>query len=110
MRKPFKVWKDVYMIGGAEVSNPYDCAVYLLDAGDLVLIDSGTGKSSDKIDVLPAPHFLDAEAGVYWIITKFLRCQHHVPFFIQLNLNKITGLHVGLYYDLLGESHLPTTG
>jgi len=49
MRKPFKVWKDVYMIGGAELSHPYDCSVYLLDAGDLVLIDSGAGKSFDKL-------------------------------------------------------------
>jgi len=49
MEKPFKVWKDVYMIGGAELSHPYDCSVYLLDAGDLVLIDSGAGKSFDKL-------------------------------------------------------------
>jgi glyoxylase-like metal-dependent hydrolase (beta-lactamase superfamily II) len=49
MRKPFKVWKDVYMIGGAELSHSYDCSVYLLDAGDLVLIDAGAEKSSRKL-------------------------------------------------------------
>ncbi len=49
MGKPFKVWKDVYMIGGAELSHPYDCSVYLLDAGGLVLIDAGAGKSFDKL-------------------------------------------------------------
>ncbi len=49
MGKPFKVWKDVYMIGGAELSHPYDCSVYLLDADDLVLIDAGAGKSFNKL-------------------------------------------------------------
>ena len=49
MRKPLRVHKDVYIIGGAELSHPYDCCVYLLDAGDLVLIDSGAGRSFDKL-------------------------------------------------------------
>ncbi len=37
------------MIGGAEVSHPYDCSVYLLNADDLVLINSEAGKSFDKV-------------------------------------------------------------
>ena len=49
MERPFKVWKDVYIIGSSELSHPYDCCVYLLDADDLVLIDSGAGKSFDKL-------------------------------------------------------------
>lgn len=49
MRKPFKVCKGVYMIGGAEMSHPYDCSIYLLDAGGLVLIDSGAGESFDRL-------------------------------------------------------------
>ena len=49
MTKPSKVWKDVYMVGGSDISHPYDCSVYLLDAGDLVLIDSGAGMSFDKL-------------------------------------------------------------
>ncbi len=49
MRKPSKVWQDAYMVGGAELSHPYDCCVYLLDAGDLVLIDCGAGRSFDKL-------------------------------------------------------------
>jgi len=49
MGKPFKVWKDVYLVGGAELSDLYDCSVYLVDADDLVLIDSGAGKSFDKL-------------------------------------------------------------
>ncbi len=49
MQKPFKVWKDIYTIGGAELSHPNDCSVYLLDAGDLVLIDAGAGDSFDRL-------------------------------------------------------------
>jgi len=49
MTKSFKVWKDVYAIGGSDISHPYDCSVYLLDAGDLVLIDSGAGSSFDTL-------------------------------------------------------------
>lgn len=49
MRKPFKVYKDVYMVGGAELSHSYDCSIYLLDAGDLVLIDAGAGESFDRL-------------------------------------------------------------
>jgi glyoxylase-like metal-dependent hydrolase (beta-lactamase superfamily II) len=35
----------VYMIGGSELTLPEDCSVYLLDLGDLVLIDCGAGRS-----------------------------------------------------------------
>jgi glyoxylase-like metal-dependent hydrolase (beta-lactamase superfamily II) len=33
------------MIGGPELTLPEDCSVYLLDLGDLVLIDCGAGRS-----------------------------------------------------------------
>jgi metallo-beta-lactamase class B len=49
MSKPFKVHKDVYILGSSDISHPYDCSIYLLDAGDLVLIDSGAGTSFDKL-------------------------------------------------------------
>jgi len=49
MSKPFKVHKDVYIVGSSDISHPYDCSIYLLDAGDLVLIDSGAGTSFDKL-------------------------------------------------------------
>jgi glyoxylase-like metal-dependent hydrolase (beta-lactamase superfamily II) len=49
LSKPFKVCKDVYQVGGADISHHYDCSVYLLDAGDLLLIDSGAGMSFDKL-------------------------------------------------------------
>ena len=49
MANPFEVWQSVYMVGRAEVSHSYDCGIYLLDAGDLVLIDSGIGLSFNKL-------------------------------------------------------------
>jgi glyoxylase-like metal-dependent hydrolase (beta-lactamase superfamily II) len=47
--KPLKVWRDIYIVGGAELSHHYDCSVYLLDDGDLVLIDSGASKNFNRI-------------------------------------------------------------
>ncbi|MFC1919467.1 MBL fold metallo-hydrolase [Chloroflexota bacterium] len=49
MEKPSRIWKDIYIIGSDEISHPHDCCVYLLDAGDLVLIDTGAGKSFNRL-------------------------------------------------------------
>jgi glyoxylase-like metal-dependent hydrolase (beta-lactamase superfamily II) len=43
------VCKGVYMVGSGELSHPYDCCVYLLDLGDLVLIDAGAGRSFSRL-------------------------------------------------------------
>jgi glyoxylase-like metal-dependent hydrolase (beta-lactamase superfamily II) len=40
---------DIYMVGSADITDLKDCAVYLLNLGELVLIDSGAGTSLDKI-------------------------------------------------------------
>ena len=45
MGKPFRVWRDVYAVGGSEISHLYDCSVYLIAGPELVLIDSGVGES-----------------------------------------------------------------
>jgi glyoxylase-like metal-dependent hydrolase (beta-lactamase superfamily II) len=47
--KPSKICRDVYIIGSSDISHPYDCSIYLLDAGELVLIDSGAGMSFEKL-------------------------------------------------------------
>jgi glyoxylase-like metal-dependent hydrolase (beta-lactamase superfamily II) len=47
--EPLRIWKDIYLVGDSELSHPYDCCVYLIDAGDLVLIDSGAGRSFDEL-------------------------------------------------------------
>src|SRR4030042_3561796 len=50
MTKPFKVWRDVYQVGGADISHPLDCSVYLLDGGEIsMLIDAGAGKSFEQL-------------------------------------------------------------
>lgn len=48
--KPFKIWESVYQVGGPSISAFDDCSIYLVDGGiELALIDSGTGRSFDKI-------------------------------------------------------------
>jgi glyoxylase-like metal-dependent hydrolase (beta-lactamase superfamily II) len=49
MARPFRIWENAYIIGGAEISHSYDCCVYLIDVGELVLIDSGAGRSFDRL-------------------------------------------------------------
>lgn len=51
MRKnPEEIIKGVYLIGGAGMTSADDAAIYLIDfGGDLVLIDSGAGRSSSQI-------------------------------------------------------------
>jgi len=45
----YRVWEDVYVVGGTELSHPYDCSVYLVAGIEPVLIDSGAGESFDRI-------------------------------------------------------------
>jgi len=49
MSKPFRIYQDIYIIGSSEISHPYDCCVYLVDVGELILIDSGAGESFDRL-------------------------------------------------------------
>jgi glyoxylase-like metal-dependent hydrolase (beta-lactamase superfamily II) len=49
INQPYKVFEDVYMVGSSDVSHSMDCCIYLVDAGDLVLIDAGAGKSTSRL-------------------------------------------------------------
>lgn len=49
MAMPFRIYQDIYIIGSAEISHPYDCCVYLIDVGELILIDSGAGESFNRL-------------------------------------------------------------
>ena len=41
---------DVYIVGGADLSHPYDCLVYLVDGGqEMFLIDTGAGEGYELI-------------------------------------------------------------
>ncbi len=45
-----KVSQDVYIVGGADISHPYDCSAYLVDGGEeMVLIDAGAGEGYELI-------------------------------------------------------------
>lgn len=47
--KPFEIVKNIFIVGGPEITDSRDGCVYLLSFGELVLIDSGAGWSVDKI-------------------------------------------------------------
>ena len=47
--KAKEVTESIYQVGGADITDPRDCAVYLLDLGELVLIDAGAGPSYEEI-------------------------------------------------------------
>jgi len=49
MQIPFRVCDKIYMVGSSEISNGMDCCVYLVDAGELVMIDAGAGRSTDRL-------------------------------------------------------------
>jgi glyoxylase-like metal-dependent hydrolase (beta-lactamase superfamily II) len=47
--KPEKIEVGVFLIGGAGISDSRDCMVYLLDLGELVMIDTGAGPGINMI-------------------------------------------------------------
>jgi len=49
MNKAAQVCEGVYIIGGPGISDAEDCCVYLVDAGELVMVDAGADNSSDRL-------------------------------------------------------------
>ena len=49
MSRPYKVCEDVYLVGSSDISHSMDCCVYLVDAGEIVLIDAGAGQSTGRL-------------------------------------------------------------
>jgi glyoxylase-like metal-dependent hydrolase (beta-lactamase superfamily II) len=47
--EPKKVTKEIYRIGGADLTSAKDCAVYLLNLDELVLIDVGSGEGFNRL-------------------------------------------------------------
>ena len=47
--KPYEIIKNIFIVGGPDITDGRDGCVYLLNLGELVLIDSGAGWSVDKI-------------------------------------------------------------
>jgi len=46
---PEEIVKGIYIVGGSDITDPKDCSVYLIDAGELILIDAGAGASVEAI-------------------------------------------------------------
>ena len=44
-----EVHEGVYLVGSPDLTASEDCCVYLLDLGDLVMIDAGAGKSASAL-------------------------------------------------------------
>ncbi len=47
--KPYEIVRDIFIVGGPDITDGRDGCVYLLNLGELILIDTGAGWSIDKI-------------------------------------------------------------
>jgi len=47
--KPFEINGNIFIVGGPEITDGRDGCVYLINLGELILIDTGAGWSVDKI-------------------------------------------------------------
>lgn len=47
--KPSEIIKDVFIVGGPDITDGRDGCVYLMNLGELILIDTGAGWSVDRI-------------------------------------------------------------
>ena len=47
--KLFEIIKDIFIVGGPDLTDGRDGCVYLLNLEELILIDTGAGCSVDKI-------------------------------------------------------------
>ena len=46
--KPYEIIKDIYIVGGPDITDGRDGCIYLINLGELILIDTGAGWSVDK--------------------------------------------------------------
>jgi glyoxylase-like metal-dependent hydrolase (beta-lactamase superfamily II) len=47
--KPFEIIKDIFIVGGPDITDSRDGCIYLINLEELILIDTGSGWSVDKI-------------------------------------------------------------
>jgi glyoxylase-like metal-dependent hydrolase (beta-lactamase superfamily II) len=66
-----RIWADVYEIGGASLTDPRDCAVYMIvnSLGESVLIDSGAGPSATLIERIIQDTGFDPKKVVALVLT-----------------------------------------
>jgi glyoxylase-like metal-dependent hydrolase (beta-lactamase superfamily II) len=48
-REPVEITRNIYRVSGPDITDPRDCASYLLDLGELVLIDAGAGMKLERL-------------------------------------------------------------
>ncbi len=46
---PEKITDHVYLVGSSDITDPKDCSVHVIDAGELILIDTGAGVNAGQI-------------------------------------------------------------
>jgi glyoxylase-like metal-dependent hydrolase (beta-lactamase superfamily II) len=49
LMEPEKITDHLYLVGSSDLTDGRDCSVYLLDLGELLLIDTGAGPSAHQI-------------------------------------------------------------
>jgi len=49
LREPRKITEHIWRVSGADLTDPRDCASYLIDLGELVLIDAGSGLHIERL-------------------------------------------------------------
>jgi len=47
--KPSEITKDIFVVGGPEITDGRDACIYLINLGELILVDTGAGWSVEKI-------------------------------------------------------------
>ncbi len=47
--KPYEIIKDIFIVGGPDITDGRDGCIYLINLEELILIDTGAGWSVDKI-------------------------------------------------------------
>lgn len=47
--KPYEIVKDIFIVGGPDITDGRDGCIYLLNLGELILVDTGAGRSVDKL-------------------------------------------------------------
>ena len=47
--KPYEIIKDIFIVGGPDITDGRDGCIYLMNLGELILIDTGAGWSVEKI-------------------------------------------------------------
>ncbi len=47
--KPKEISNDVYLVGDSSITDQRDCSVYVVDLGELILVDTGAGASVNAI-------------------------------------------------------------